>query len=253
MVNSTWIGSPNHYAGRNGYEVTHITLHIMVGRLSGTDATFQNPVRQASSTYGIGSTGLIHQYVRETDAPWTDSNYASNCQTTSIEHEGGMAGVPCTKACMDASAALCADIARRYGWPRLWHDGLKGNVWLHREIPGSDHAGCPDRAANGLDVDYVINKANQLLTGATVSAQDLYETKGNDGRNVLDSVIQARYDIADLKTQLTAQTAAIEALSKALGANPADISKIVADAVRAKLDSLEISVTATDKTTEKEG
>ena len=57
MVNSTWIGSPNHYAGRNGYEVTHITLHIMVGRLAGTDATFQNPVRQASSTYGIGSTG----------------------------------------------------------------------------------------------------------------------------------------------------------------------------------------------------
>lgn len=94
MVNSTWIGSPNHYAGRNGYEVTHITLHIMVGRLAGTDATFQNPVRQASSTYGIGSTGLIHQYVRETDAPWTDSNYASNCQTISIEHEGGMAGVP---------------------------------------------------------------------------------------------------------------------------------------------------------------
>ena len=85
MVNSTWIGSPNHYAGRNGYEVTHITLHIMVGRLAGTDATFQNPVRQASSTYGIGSTGLIHQYVRETDAPWTDSHYASNCPTISIE------------------------------------------------------------------------------------------------------------------------------------------------------------------------
>lgn len=251
MVNSTWIGSPNHYAGRNGYEVTHITLHIMVGRLAGTDATFQNPVRQASSTYGIGSTGLIHQYVRETDAPWTDSNYASNCQTISIEHEGGMAGVPCTKACMDASAALCADIARRYGWPRLWHDGLKGNVWLHREIPGSDHAGCPDRAANGLDVDYgIIQTRNELKDRA---ADALIQTKGNDGRNVLDSVIQARYDIADLKTQLTAQTAAIEALSKALGANPADISKIVADAVRAKLDSLEISVTATDKTTEKEG
>ena len=51
MVNSTWIGSPNHYAGRNGYEVTHITLHIMVGRLAGTDATFQNPVRQASKQW----------------------------------------------------------------------------------------------------------------------------------------------------------------------------------------------------------
>ena len=98
--------------------------------------------------------------------------------------------------------------------------------------------------------DRIIQTRNELKDRA---ADALIQTKGNDGRNVLDSVIQARYDIADLKTQLTAQTAAIEALSKALGANPADISKIVADAVRAKLDSLEISVTATDKTTEKEG
>ena len=98
--------------------------------------------------------------------------------------------------------------------------------------------------------DGIIQTRSELKDRATDA---LIQTKGNDGRNVLDSVIQARYDIADLKTQLTAQTAAIEALSKALGANPADISKIVADAVRAKLDSLEISVTATDKTTEKEG
>lgn len=98
--------------------------------------------------------------------------------------------------------------------------------------------------------DGIIQTRNELKDRAVDA---LIQTKGNDGRNVLDSVIQARYDIADLKTQLTAQTAAIEALSKALGANPADISKIVADAVRAKLDSLEISVTATDKTTEKEG
>ena len=83
--------------------------------------------------------------------------------------------------------------------------------------------------------DGIIQTRNELKDRA---ADALIQTKGNDGRNVLDSVIQARYDIADLKTQL---------------ANPADISKIVADAVRAKLDSLEISVTATDKTTEKEG
>ena len=89
-LNIRQVPSPNHYNGRNGHRVTHITLHIMVGRLAGTDATFRNPVRQASSTYGIGSTGLIHQYVRETDAPWTDSNYASNCQTISIEHEDSL-------------------------------------------------------------------------------------------------------------------------------------------------------------------
>jgi len=51
---------------------------------------------------------------------------------------------------------------------------------------------------------------------------------------------------------ITAQAAAIEALSKALGSNPADIAKTVETAVKAKLDALEINVTATSKT-EKEG
>lgn len=163
MNGITWIGSPNHYNGRDGYHVNHITLHIMVGRLTGTDIIFQR-AGYASAHYGIGGNGEIHQYVNETDGSWSDANHASNNSTISIEHEGGMPGIPCTQACMDASAALCADIARRYGWDHLWHDGLNGNIWLHREVPGTDHAGCPDLAPNGLDVNYVINKANQLLT-----------------------------------------------------------------------------------------
>lgn len=166
MNGITWIGSPNHYNGRDGYHVDHITLHIMVGRLTGTDSVFQH-LSGASAHYGIGGNGEIHQYVSEADGSWSDANHASNNSTISIEHEGGMAGIPCTQACMNASAALCADIARRYGWSRLWHDGLNGNIWLHREVPGTDHAGCPDLAPNGLDVNYVINKANQLLTQGT--------------------------------------------------------------------------------------
>lgn len=158
-----WIGSPNHYNGRNGYAVTHITLHIMVGHLTGTDSVFLNPGSQASAHYGIGANGSIHQYVSENDGSYSDANFASNNSTISIEHEGGMAGVPCTQACMDASARLCADIARRHGWTHLWHDGLNGNIWLHREIPGTDHYGCPDRCVNGLPVDQIINRANELL------------------------------------------------------------------------------------------
>lgn len=163
MNDITWIGSPNHYNGRNGYAISHITLHIMVGTLAGTDKVFQHP-GGASAHYGIGGNGEIHQYVSESDGSGSDANYASNNSTVSIEHQGGIAGVPCTRACMDASARLCADIARRQGWKRLWYDGLNGNVWLHREIPGTDHYGCPDKTINGLDVNYVINKANQLLT-----------------------------------------------------------------------------------------
>ena len=134
---AVWRGSPNHYQGRNGYKVTHITLHIMVGYLAGTDATFANSDSQASAHYGIGSTGEIHQYVSERDGSYSDANYMSNCSTISIEHEGGMSdGAVCTQACIDASARLCADIARRYGWKKLWHDGLKGNAWCSPHTRG---------------------------------------------------------------------------------------------------------------------
>ena len=279
MNGIAWIGSPNHYNGRNGYHVDHITLHIMVGRLTGTDSVFQSSGSAASAHYGIGGDGTIHQYVDESNGSWSDANYASNNSTISIEHEGGMEGVPCTQACMDASAALCADIAQRYGWDHLWHDRLNGNIWLHREVPGTDHAGCPDLAPNGLDVNYVINKANEILqeggnmTTAQVTealytakgndgrnifdsviqtrnelkdraTEALYTAKGNDGRNIFDSVIQTRYDIAALKTTLAAQATAIEALSKSMGADPTTIATAVQKAVTDKLDKLEINITA---------
>ena len=180
MDGITWIGSPNHYEGRGGYTITHITLHIMVGHLAGTDSVFTRPSSLASAHYGIGADGTIHQYVAETDGSYSDANYASNNSTISVEHEGGMKGIPCTRACMDASARLCADIARRQGWKRLWHDGLIGNIWLHREVPGTDHAGCPDLAPNGLDVQYVIDKANQLLQGEDdMSAEDVWNFDQN--------------------------------------------------------------------------
>ena len=140
MDNITWIGSPNHYNGRNGYTITHITLHIMVGHLTGTDSVFNHP-GGASAHYGIGADGTIHQYVSEQDGSWSDANYASNNSTISIEDEGGMDCIPCTQACMDTSAKLCADIARRHGWTHLWHDGRNGNIWLNLEIPGTANAG----------------------------------------------------------------------------------------------------------------
>ena len=285
MDGITWIGSPNHYNGRDGYHVDHITLHIMVGYLTSADNFFQSPQSTASAHYGIGGDGTIHQYVDESNGSWSDANYASNNSTISIEHEGGMDGIPCTQACMDASAALCADIAQRYGWDHLWHDGLNGNIWLHREVPGTNHAGCPDLAPNGLDVNYVINKANEILQGGDImttaqitealytakgndgrnifdsviqtrnelkdrATEALYTARGLDGRNIFDSVIQTRYDIAALKTTLTAQTTAIETLSKAIGANPEDIAATVEKAVKNKLDALEITVSAKDKTEE---
>ena len=285
-----WIGSPNHYNGRNGYAVTHITLHIMVGHLAGTDSVFLNPGSQASAHYGIGANGSVHQYVSENDGSYSDANFASNNSTISIEHEGGMTDVPCTQACMDASARLCADIARRHGWTHLWHDGLNGNIWLHREVPGTDHYGCPDRCVNGLDVDYVINKANQILGGNDdMSAEDVWNFKQNGvlmrdrvqgtdaaanatktellrlsrwdekthasalGNLVVEQPVQGGAKLGErvasidsktsqLVTQVAALTEAVKALAASKGADPDTIAKVVQDAVKAKLESLKITV-----------
>ncbi|MGY5202961.1 N-acetylmuramoyl-L-alanine amidase [Bifidobacterium adolescentis] len=107
-----WRGSPNHYQGRNGLHVDHITLHIMVGRLAGTDSCFMSSSFQAASHYGVGGDGSVYQWVDETQGSWADANWQSDCSGITIEHEGGMGGIPVTDAEVEASARLCADIAR---------------------------------------------------------------------------------------------------------------------------------------------
>ena len=73
-----WRGSPNHYAGRNGLLVDHITLHIMVGRLAGTDSCFMRSSFQAASHYGVGGDGSVYQWVDEDDGSWADANWQSD-------------------------------------------------------------------------------------------------------------------------------------------------------------------------------
>jgi len=110
---ATWRGSPNHYNGRNGYRVDHITLHIMVGTLESCANWFSLPQSQAASHYGVGP-DRIYQFVDEDNGSWADANMASDCSGITIEHQGGIEGVPVTDAEVELSARLCADISRRY-------------------------------------------------------------------------------------------------------------------------------------------
>ena len=79
-----WRGSPNHYDGRLGLSVNHITLHIMVGRLSGTNLCFQRSSFQAASHYGVGGTGAVYQWVDEVNGSWADANWRSDCSGITI-------------------------------------------------------------------------------------------------------------------------------------------------------------------------
>lgn len=155
-----WVGSSNYTAGR-AQSVQYITMHIMAGYLAGTDRIFQRPDYQASSTYGVGPAGEVHQYVDESNTAWCDGNGSyGNSASISIEHEGGYSLAANTDACVAASARLCADIARRYGWKRLVHGQ---NVRLHREIYPYTHPSCPDKCPNPLRWQEIIDQANNIL------------------------------------------------------------------------------------------
>lgn len=52
--------------------------------------------------------------------------------------------------------------------------------------------------------------------------------------------------LAQLNTQVAALATAVDTLSKSMGADPEQIAQAVKDAVTAKLDSLQITITATD-------
>lgn len=195
-MNIRWIGTPNYDAGRAGQRIDHITLHIMAGYLAGTDSQFQitsPPEARASAHYGIGRDGTIHQYVRESDTAWADANGLSNQTGIAIEHEGGLPQQqPVSDAEIEASAQLCADISRRYGLGKLWHDGVRGNVYLHREIPGSTHTTCPDLAPNGLPYQRVIDRANQLLGTTDNNREDIEVVTDTDIEKIARKVWEIR-------------------------------------------------------------
>ena len=219
----TWIGSPNHYAGRRGYRVTRITLHIMAGWLAGTDNIFQRASYQASSTYGIGGNGETHQYVAETDAAWADGSYTSNCQTISIEHQ---------------------DIARRYGFGKLERGR---NIFLHRDVPPYAHPACPDLCPNGLNWRYIINKANQINGYGDIDMATAAEIWGyNYNKSALGGNM---YNA--INYELPGQQRQIDKLTTALGSNPEDIADRTAKAVSDKIDKLVITMTAQEKDTAK--
>ena len=75
---------------------------------------------------------------------------------------------------------------------------------------------------------------------ATVRAAEPHRRRRNQGRSNGDIYTRVCFidkRVREMSATVTAQAAAIEALSKALGANPADIAATVEKAVKDKLDA----------------
>lgn len=143
-----WIGAhPNNFmAGRQGRGITAIVFHHIVGPLSSADATFQNPNRIASATFGVGSSE-IHQYVSLNDTSYANGNWESNLSSVTIEHEGDWRFGYRNDAVIENSARLVA-------WLRTLYPNAVPR--RHRDISSTQCCG-------DLPVEEIWNRATELM------------------------------------------------------------------------------------------
>lgn len=161
-MNIIWKGSPNKTKGRAGYKPEAVVIHVMEGTLTGTDAWFANPASKVSAHYGIGRSGVVHQYVLDADQAWhagrvwkptwpgIRTGVNPNRYTLGVEHEG-FDREPWSEAMMAASAALIRALCTKWGIP-INRDHVVG----HREIYGRKT--CP---GSGVDLDRLVRMARQ--------------------------------------------------------------------------------------------
>lgn len=155
---TTWLGSPNFTAGRQGHSLSvapaYVVVHTMVGTVSSANDRFQDPNQQASAHYGVGLDGSVVQWVQEQDTAWHAGVWDVNLDSIGIEHEdNGNYNAPRTDALYAASAALVRDICHRYSIPIVHSSIGASGIIAHREDGYA--TSCPD----SLDVDRIIRQA----------------------------------------------------------------------------------------------
>lgn len=142
--------------------ITTITVHHMAGVLSAAQCggIFQRPGRNGSSHYGIGVDGEIAWYVDENCVAWTNSNWASNQCSVTIENSNSSTGGewPVSDATLSSLIKLVADIAKRNG---LGHLAPGQNLTWHSMYAATT---CPGDYLRGR-MQYIADEANKINEG----------------------------------------------------------------------------------------
>lgn len=150
--------STNYTKGRQK-PVRCITIHHMAGNLTieKCGALWQNPKRNGSSHYGIGTDGRIANYVDESNTAWTNSNWNSNCESITIETANDQIGGDwhVSDQALNSLIRLVADISKRNGLGKL----VKGqNLTWHSMFTSTT---CPGGYLMSK-LDYIIEEANKI-------------------------------------------------------------------------------------------
>lgn len=145
---------PNNYTrgrvgGRNGQH----TFHHVVGSADSAAAVFQNPSRQASSTFIVTATpGVVYQAVSMDDTSWADGNLASNRRAITVEHHGDWRNGYRNETVIQNAAQLVA-------WLR--DNGIVNHYRRHREV-STVYTLC----SADLPVDEIWARATSIINAA---------------------------------------------------------------------------------------
>lgn len=142
--------------------ITDITIHYRagVGDARSMGVIFQQPGRNGSSHYGIGTDGDIAWYVDEDCVAWTNSNWPSNQRSITIEFSNSATGGdwPISDATLQAGIRLVADIAKRNG---LGHLVVGKNLTKHNDFAKTN---CPGPYLEAR-MQYIADEANKINEG----------------------------------------------------------------------------------------
>lgn len=198
--------SPNCNKPRKS-KIDTITIHHMAGNLSVEDcgAIFAKSGRQASANYGVGSDGRVALYVDEANRAWTSSNAANDHRAVTIEvaNDGGAPDWHVSAAALEATVALCVDICKRNGIPRLNYTGTKaGNLTMHKWFAATL---CPGPYLSGK-FPYIAEEVNRRLaadqpkkSNQEVAREVIAGKWGNDPERS-HSLARAGYDPVAVQT-----------------------------------------------------
>lgn len=162
MANSPLVTEENYNVGghltygRQGTKIDRIVLHHNASTSDNIPGVWQN--RAASAHYQV-TPNAIRQCVDEGNVAWHAGNWAMNLRSIGIEHlnSTGAPNWDVADETEERSAALVADICKRYGIPCD-----RGHIIKHGEVSAT---ACP----GGLDIDKIVRRANEILGGASAN------------------------------------------------------------------------------------
>jgi len=126
--------SPNN-SGKRTHAIDRITPHCMVGQMSASACgkLFSKSSYQASSNYGIGTSGEIGMYVPEDKRSWCSSSESNDQRAVTIECASDTRHPYTMNSKVYASLVrLCVDICRRNGKTKLLWLGDKSKSLTYK-------------------------------------------------------------------------------------------------------------------------